>query len=176
MIAAWIAPLAAIAGTIVGTLGSYALQRAQWKREKDVRWDAARREAYGRYLGHCNIYHGALLEVGGAVRHKRNLSPNSFDSAWQLANSRKSEALAAYGEVSVLADERVKEAAETLSAYLERLNRDLHYHNVEGTDPKSDWEYRKIYGEMATRFAGVAASSLGIDRVPVSQQLQPFST
>jgi hypothetical protein len=162
MASVWIAPLAAIVGTIVGTLGSYTLQKRQWRREKEERWVAARREAYGKFLGYCNIYHSALLQAAGAVRHKRELPSSSFSAAWQLANSRKSEALATQGEVAVLADPPVKIAAHMLIEYLEQFNIGLHEHNMQGTSPEPDMRYREIYEKNASGFARVATESLGI--------------
>ncbi|MBL1086535.1 hypothetical protein JK359_32035 [Streptomyces actinomycinicus] len=63
--------LPALAGVVVGSLGSYAVQslteRRRWKRQREERWDEKRFETYGRYANALKAQLRVAQRIGAAL-------------------------------------------------------------------------------------------------------------
>jgi hypothetical protein len=94
---------ATIVGTIVGAVATYTAQRSQWKRQYETRWDEAKKIAYAALFTTCNQWWRSIHWY--------------FDTVGEVRNRY----LEITGEVSILAEESTRQAAQSLTDYLGNL-------------------------------------------------------
>ncbi len=161
----WITLIAALAGAGVGAVAAYANQAVQWRRQQAVRWDATRREVYGRFLARLNAYFLTLSDLSWAIRKR---SPQ-LDARGEQARLLLAELLATKGEVDIVASTEVQAAADAAVEHVAVLNRrlyearsDLGTASVPGL-PKAH-EYEAEFSPIRANFVRAVKDELALTR------------
>jgi hypothetical protein len=127
---------ATLAGVVAGTFGTYTIQKAQWRRERSVRWEGEGRTLFSELLSVCNQWHSSIW-----VR--------------DLEEARQFEAryIELSGQISLLADETTRAAAKELGNHL---------HDFQASK-WSNHDEEPIYDTLRDVYRSAARAQIGID-------------
>jgi hypothetical protein len=119
--------LPAVLGVIVGAAGAFLVatltNRAQWRRDQAVRWDARRLDTYVTYAASVKEIHTVALRISASYRPSRLQSIDREQGQELLAeaNSRRTtawEAMLLLGDENTVAAARVWREAVRAEEYL----------------------------------------------------------
>jgi hypothetical protein len=164
----WVGVVASLGGVTVGAVTTYVTQERLWRR-------TMRRELYGEYVGKSNLCHDALLAVGSTtekkVSHAKTVprdGPSPWEEElrirWSAANTLMTETSALSGQVSMVAKEATRTAAEGLERHLRHVQTRLDAHNKGKTAPGDEKDYRTGYDSVREKFLSSASREIGIAR------------
>jgi hypothetical protein len=159
----WIGVVASLGGVTVGAVTTYLTQDRLWRR-------TTRRELYGSYLGKSTVCHDALLAVRSTVKRKvlaaeeSGSTENHLRARWDAANREMAETSALSGQVSMVATEPTRTAAEKLEQHLRDVKAELDRNNKARTEPRSYEDYRAEYASLREEFLAAASKELKIAR------------
>jgi hypothetical protein len=164
----WVGVVASLGGVTVGAISTYVTQERLWRR-------TMRRELYGDYVGKSNLCRDALLAVRSTtekkVSHAKEVprdGPSPWEeelkTRWSAANMLISETSALSGQVSLVAKEATRTAAEGLERHLRHVQTELDAHNKRKTAPGAEEDYRTGYESVRQKFLSAASREIGIAR------------
>jgi hypothetical protein len=174
---AWQTVVGTLGGITITSIAAFITQRWQWKRQSEREAAAARREAYGEYIGAANHYFISLLNLSWALRN----APEQVEGRTEEAELLRPQVLSAKGRADILAVERrTKEAIDALQACLSDINSVLYEARSQRRDPKAlpkraQWEER--YSAVRDYFLEAVQFELGLvgkisREVPPSRELK----
>jgi hypothetical protein len=165
--------IASVVGSLLAVLTGSGLarlqQKRQWEQQQAVRWDEARHELYGTFLGTCNAYFSTLCDVARPMRHKEDTS--KVRSKFLISEKVKLDLTTSKGPVDLLAKNPTRLAADRLFNYLQQMNTELDtahdkYANDENRKRPREVEdylvYANAYSDAQAPFIAAVNSELKI--------------
>jgi hypothetical protein len=169
---AWPAVVGTLGGIIITSIAAFIVQVWQWRRQKEREVAAARREAYGQYMGAANHYFVSLLNLSWALRN----APDQVKVRTDEAELLRPEVLSAKGLADILAVEQgTKNAIDTLRACLWDINYVLYEARSGRLDPGTlprgaEWDAK--YSSVRDYFVETIQFELGLVE-KISREVPP---
>ncbi len=159
---AWQTVVGTLGGIVITSIAAFITQVWQWRRQKDREISAARREAYGQYMGAANHYYISLLNLSWALRN----APEQAEGRAEEAELLRPGVLSAKGRADILAVKQgTKNAIDTLRACLWDINSTLYEARARRRDPRTlprAAELEERYSSVRDHFVEAVQFELGL--------------
>lgn len=146
-----IAAAATLLGGLFGAVGTFLIQRSQWREQRRTRWDETRRATYSAFLAACNERHIAIWYA-----RRDGLTAEVRDKL----KSANDQVIAFSGETSLLGSPVTRATAAELANFLTDLGNELTEDAVPGAN------YQEFLAEYLPRrdaFRAAAREELGLN-------------
>jgi hypothetical protein len=162
--------LPAIIGVIVGSLGTLLVtnstDKARWRRDQAVRWDARRLDAYVAYAATVKEIHALALRISAPYSRYTKSRPIDREQGFELLNDANARRTKAWEAMLLLGDEITVTAAR---AWQDAVGAEEYLCNGDSID---DMEWRsavEAVDQARDRFYLAARENLGVHGGSVAQ-------
>lgn len=130
----WQTVVGTLGGIVITSIAAFITQVWQWRRQKDREISAARREAYGQYMGVANHYYISLRNLSWALRN----ASEQVEARAEESELLRPEVLSAKGRADILAVKQgTRKAIAALQACLWDINSALYAARSGRRDPRT---------------------------------------